>query len=108
MTHRTVRSWSRSRESTLIDGAVGMRIVQLLPNLDIGGMERLAVDLARRQKIDGHHPFIYCTSHPGQLAPEAEAAGAVVHAFGKTDGVSPRLVLRLAQRLRKDPPAVLP
>jgi glycosyltransferase involved in cell wall biosynthesis len=78
-----------------------MRIVQLLPSLDIGGMERLAVDLACRQKSEGHEPAIFCTSHPGQLAPEAEAVGIPVRAFGKRPGFSLRLSAELARELRK-------
>jgi glycosyltransferase involved in cell wall biosynthesis len=84
-----------------------MKIVQLLPSLDFGGMERLAVDLARQQKAEGHEPSIYCTSHPGQFAPEAEAANVPVHAFGKTTGFSLHLIFDLASRLRVDRPDVL-
>jgi glycosyltransferase involved in cell wall biosynthesis len=84
-----------------------MKIVQLLPSLDVGGMERLAVDLARQQTAEGHMPSIYCTSHAGDFAPEAEAAGVPVHSFGKTQGFSLRLVRDLAFRLRIDRPDVL-
>jgi len=84
-----------------------MRIVQLLPTLDLGGMERLAVDLALQQKAEGHKPSIYCTSHPGLFASEAEAAGVPVHSFGKTTGFSLRLVRDLVSRLRVDRPQVL-
>jgi glycosyltransferase involved in cell wall biosynthesis len=84
-----------------------MKIIQLLPSLDLGGMERLAVDLARQQKAEGHEPLIYCTSHPGLFAPEAEAAGVPVHSFGKTTGFSLRLVRDLVSRLRADRPHVL-
>jgi glycosyltransferase involved in cell wall biosynthesis len=84
-----------------------MKIVQILPSLDVGGMERLAVDLARQQKAEGHEASIYCTSHTGEFAPEAEAAGVSVHAFGKTSGFSVRLVCDLASRLRIDRPDVL-
>lgn len=84
-----------------------MKIVQLLPSLDLGGMERLTVDLARQQKAKGHEPSIYCTSHPGLFAPQAESAGVPVHSFGKTPGFSPRLVRDLVSRLRADRPHVL-
>jgi glycosyltransferase involved in cell wall biosynthesis len=84
-----------------------MKIVQLLPSLDLGGMERLAVDLALQQKTEGHEPSIYCTSHPGLFASEAEAADVPVHSFGKTTGFSLRLVRDLASRLRVDRPHVL-
>ena len=84
-----------------------MKIVQLLPSLDLGGMERLTVDLARQQKAEGHEPSIYCTSHPGLFAPEAEAAGVPVHSFGKATGFSLRLIRDLVSRLRADRPHVL-
>ena len=70
-------------------------------------MERLAVDLARQQKAEGHEASIYCTSIPGQLASEAEAANVPVHTFGKTEGFSLRLIRDLAARLRVDRPEVL-
>src|SRR5712671_3315709 len=84
-----------------------MRIVQLLPSLDIGGMERLAIDLALQQKSEGHAPSIYCTSYPGQLAMELDAAHVPLHSFGKTEGFSLRLIRDLAVRLRVDRPDVL-
>src|SRR6202790_2334617 len=84
-----------------------MRIVQLLPSLDIGGMERLAIDLARQQKAEGHYHSIYCTSYPGQLATDLQAADVPLHSFGKTDGFSLRLIRDLAARLRVDRPDVL-
>ena len=84
-----------------------MKIVQLLPSLDLGGMERLAVDLARQQIAEGHEASIYCTSHPGEFAPEAEAAGVSVHSFGKRKGISLRLIRELALKLRSDCPDVL-
>jgi glycosyltransferase involved in cell wall biosynthesis len=84
-----------------------MKIVQLLPSLDLGGMERLAVDLARQQKAEGHESSIYCTSHAGQLGPEADAANVPVHSFGKSTGFSLRLIRDRASRLRVDRPDVL-
>jgi len=84
-----------------------MKIVQLVQTLDIGGLERLAIDLALRQKIDGDEPSLYCTLHSGLLARQAEAAGIPVHVFGKTDGFSPRLISQLVRRLREDRPDVL-
>ena len=79
-----------------------MRIVQLLPNLNLGGMERLAVDLARQQRAEGHESAIYCTGDAGTLAPEAQEAGVAVETFGKKDGFSPSLIFRLARKLRAD------
>ncbi len=87
-----------------VPGAGGspLAIAQLLPSLDIGGMERLAVDLARRQVIHGHRAFIYCTRHLGQLAPEAQSHGISLRAFGKSDGPSWHLLAALVRKLRDD------
>lgn len=84
-----------------------MRIVQVVQNLEIGGLERLAVDLAREQKRAGHAPSIYCVCQPGALAREAEAAGIPVVAFGKEPGFSPRTVWRMARCLRRERPDVV-
>jgi glycosyltransferase involved in cell wall biosynthesis len=84
-----------------------MKIVQLLPSLELGGMERLAVDLASQQKAEGHEPSIYCTSHRGQLSSELRSADIPVHSFGKTRGFSLRLIRDLVSRLNVDRPDVL-
>jgi glycosyltransferase involved in cell wall biosynthesis len=84
-----------------------MRIVQLLPTLEIGGLERLAVDLAVQQKIEGEQPFLYCTRHAGPLAAEAQAAEIPIHTFGKCDGFSLRLIYQIAARLLRDRPDVI-
>jgi len=84
-----------------------MRIVQLVNNLELGGLERLAVDLARCQLADGHEPLIYCLTHPGKLGPEAEALGIPVRSFGKGLGPSLGVVWKMARQLRQDKPDVL-
>src|SRR5277367_817149 len=52
-----------------------MRIVQFVNNLDIGGLERLVIDLAQCQLAEGHQATIYSLTHPGRLAAEAEGMG---------------------------------
>jgi len=84
-----------------------MKIVQLLPSLELGGMERLAVDLARQQKAEGHEPSVYCTTDRGQLAAELQSTDIPVHSFGKTRGFSLRLIRDLVSRLKVDRPDVL-
>jgi glycosyltransferase involved in cell wall biosynthesis len=76
-----------------------MRIVQLVENLEIGGLERLVVDLAREQLLHAHEPHIICLSQPGRFAPQAEAAGVTVRAFEKPSGPSANAVLRMARYL---------
>jgi glycosyltransferase involved in cell wall biosynthesis len=79
-----------------------MRIAQLVENLDVGGLERMAVDLAIAHRKAGHESSIYALFSPGALAPEAAAAGVSVIPFHKKLGFSPRAILQIAARLRHD------
>lgn len=78
-----------------------MRIAQIVGSLEIGGLERLAVDLAFEQKGAGHSPVIVCVAHRGPLADEAERKGISVLVLRKERGFSPRLVWALAVLLRR-------
>jgi glycosyltransferase involved in cell wall biosynthesis len=84
-----------------------MRLVQFVNNLDMGGLERMVLDLAQCSRADGHETVIYCLTHPGRLAAEAERLGIKVHAFEKPGGPSPGIVLKIARQLRIDRPDVL-
>ena len=84
-----------------------MRIVQFVNNLDMGGLERLAVDLARCQLAEGHWAAIYCLTHPGRLAAEAAGMGISVHSFQKPPGPNLSTIFDIAKQLRRDRPDVL-
>jgi len=84
-----------------------MKIIQFVNSLDMGGIERLAVELAVRQKAAGHEPIIYCLTHRGDFAEEAEASGVRVVAFEKPPGPSLATLLAIFKSLRKDRPDVL-
>jgi len=79
-----------------------VRIVQLVEDLELGGLERLAVDLALAQRTAGHHVLVYCLFGAGPLAAELEAAGIGVVPFRKSPGFSMSTVLAMAKRLRED------
>jgi glycosyltransferase involved in cell wall biosynthesis len=79
-----------------------MRIVQLVEDLQLGGLERLAVDLALAQKQAGDQLLVYCLFHAGPLAASLEAAGIPVVPFQKPPGFSISTVLAMAKRLRAD------
>jgi glycosyltransferase involved in cell wall biosynthesis len=84
-----------------------MKIVQFVNNLEMGGLERLAVELAYQQKSAGHKPIIYCLTRRGFFAEEAEAYGIRVVAFEKPSGPSPSTVRKIVEALRQDRPDVL-
>jgi glycosyltransferase involved in cell wall biosynthesis len=79
-----------------------LRIVQLVEDLELGGLERLAVDLAIAQQQTGHQAIVYCLHQAGALAGRLEAAGIPVVAFRKGPGFSPGVVLRMARRMHGD------
>lgn len=84
-----------------------LRIVHLVASLEIGGLERLVVDLAREQRRCGHEVSICCLYRRGPFAEDAEAAGIPVICFNKTDGIHPGVFFRLTQKLRQSPPDVV-
>jgi glycosyltransferase involved in cell wall biosynthesis len=79
-----------------------VRIVQLVEDLELGGLERLAVDLALAQHSSGHLVLVYCLFGAGPLAASLVAAGIPVVPFGKSPGFSIATVLAIAKRLRAD------
>ena len=84
-----------------------MRIIQFVNNLDMGGLERLAVDLAYCQLAEGHQPFIYCLTPPGRIAAEAAARGVNVRSFEKPEGPHFSTVWKIVKQLRRDRPDVM-
>jgi glycosyltransferase involved in cell wall biosynthesis len=78
-----------------------MRIAQLLNSLDIGGAERMVVDLARSLQQRGHSLQIVCLRNSGELSRPLAEAGIEVVALNKNDGFSPSALLRLAQLLKQ-------
>lgn len=84
-----------------------MRIVQVVENLDKGGLERVALDLALGLQRRGHDVSFVCLLGPGTLASEAEARGIPVAAFQKPPGFSIPVLLRIASHLRGIRPDVV-
>jgi glycosyltransferase involved in cell wall biosynthesis len=78
-----------------------MRIAQLVESLDVGGLERMAVDLALAQRAAGHWVTVYCFFGADPLRAELDAAGIPVVELHK-EPHSPKLVWRLAHQLKRD------
>jgi glycosyltransferase involved in cell wall biosynthesis len=70
-----------------------MRIVHVVSSLDLGGAERLLVDLASEQSRQGHVVRVVSLTEGGALAPTARDAGVLVEEFETRRG-------RLSYRLR--------
>jgi len=84
-----------------------MRIVHVVQSLEIGGLERLVVDLATEQRRCGHDVKIYAVYRRGAFADQAESRGIPVICFRKTDGVSPGTLWRMLRTLRQCGPDVV-
>ena len=74
----------------------------MVEDLELGGLECLAVDLAIAQQQAGHQAIVYCLHQAGVLAGRLETAGIPVVAFRKGPGLSPGTVLAMARRLGSD------
>lgn len=79
-----------------------LRVVQLIENLNIGGLERVAIDLGAAQVREGFVSSIYCLFEPGELAPQAAAAGIGLRALRKKPGFTIESVRALSRWLQED------
>jgi len=79
-----------------------MRIVQLVETLEVGGLERVAVDLALALRAAGHWVGVYCFFSAGPLRRELDAAGIPVTEFHKDRHRNAALVWSMARQLRRD------
>ena len=84
-----------------------MKILHVVENLERGGLERVVVDLAARQRADGHEVRVACVFEPGLLAQELEALRVPVEACGKRRGFDLRALQRLRQAMRASRGGVL-
>ena len=80
------------------------RVAHVVLSLDVGGLERVVVDLVR---AGSGAATIICLERPGQLAAQAEALGAAVVSLGKPAGLRPRLVGKMAELMRRFRPDVV-
>jgi glycosyltransferase involved in cell wall biosynthesis len=76
------------------------RILHVTHSLNVGGLERVVVDLARGFKEMGYTVDIACLSESRPLGEEAEKQGHRVFSLGKKSGVDWRLAFRLAEKTR--------
>lgn len=79
-----------------------MRIAEIVNSLEIGGAERMVVDLALSLKAWGHTLHVVCLRGSGPLAGPLEEAGITVRALEKSDGVSVGALTKLARYLRAE------
>jgi glycosyltransferase involved in cell wall biosynthesis len=84
-----------------------MRIVEVLNTFEIGGAERMALNLGLALLDRGHEPCFYCIAGDGELSTEARQRGIVVKNFRKAPGISLSTVVSMARALINDRPDVV-
>jgi glycosyltransferase involved in cell wall biosynthesis len=85
----------------------GLRVVHAVLSLDLGGLERLVLDLVARSESSGLVPAVLCLERDGRLADDARALGAEVVCADKPPGLKPGLVLKVRRILRRLRPDVI-
>lgn len=79
-----------------------MRIAEIVNNLEIGGTERLVVDLATSLKSRGHEMSVICLRKGGPLQTILENSGIRLLMLDKPEGPSLRILPRLLAFLKKN------
>jgi glycosyltransferase involved in cell wall biosynthesis len=76
-------------------------------SLDVGGLERIVVDLGRLGLVQGQEPSVICLEKPGTLAGELEALGVPVYCVHKPPGLRLATIRRIRDLLRASKPDVV-
>lgn len=86
-----------------------MVVAHVLSSLQIGGQERVALDLASGQVEAGHSVVVVslASAADSPLAAAFEARGVAVRTAPKRAGLDPTLSVRLGQLFRRERPAVV-
>ncbi len=79
-----------------------LRVGHVLWSLCVGGMEKLVLELSVRSRPHGIEPVILATGPDGPLREAFAARGVRVHFLGDRRGLSPGLLLRLADVCRSE------
>jgi glycosyltransferase involved in cell wall biosynthesis len=85
----------------------GLRVAHVVLSLDLGGLERIVVNLAREGLQRGQQCAVICLERSGALAKQAEQFGAEVHCVHKRPGLRPGTVSRVKEVLRGFRPDVV-
>lgn len=64
-----------------------MHILHVVESLEVGGLERVVIDLVLQQTKEGHQCMVVCLFNKGSLAVELEDQGTPVYNCGKKPGL---------------------
>lgn len=90
-----------------MDSNAPVGVVHVVQNLAIGGLERVALNLAVHARRERYRASIVCLGPGGPLADAATAAGVPVRVMAKPPGFRPATVLALYRILRAEDAGVV-
>jgi len=76
-----------------------VKVAHVIHGLEVGGLERLVVDLASRSRAFGVEPSLVAFGADGPVRAWAEAAGVPVTSLGPVRGLRPEAIRKLAGAL---------
>jgi sugar transferase (PEP-CTERM/EpsH1 system associated) len=79
-----------------------IRIAHVIHQLEVGGLERVVINLMRNLDPERYRSSTYSLRAGGNLAGELEAAGIPVYSLGKRDGVDVPVFFRAAKLFRRE------
>ena len=88
-------------------GADTLRVVHVVLSMDVGGLERVVLDLVREASHVGQKTAVICLERPGTLAAQVEQLGSTVYCVHKTPGLRLRIVRSLRSVLEDFRPDVV-
>ncbi len=84
-----------------------LRILHGVISLDVGGLERIVLDLARQGLRRSYAVSALCLEKPGVLACELQSMGVGVAGLEKVPGITPELVDKIENQLKESKPDVI-
>jgi sugar transferase (PEP-CTERM/EpsH1 system associated) len=79
----------------------GLRILHVVYSLNIGGLERVVIDLTKGFMKKGHIVSICCLNEKGVLGEELELEGIEMFSLGKRPGIAWNLPFRISKIIKK-------
>lgn len=89
------------------DSETSLHVCHVVLSMDVGGLERVVLDLCRQARVSGQQVSILCVQRPGTLAQGAEALGVPVVCAGKPAGFRPDFISVIADLFRTLRPDVV-
>src|SRR6185436_16257912 len=82
-------------------------IVHVVLSLNVGGLERVVLELLARSDRTRYAPILCALDEPGALAPELDRLGVPLRLLPRGPGLDPCLPIHLARLLRREGAAIV-